>query len=77
MGWGHKHTNLNKIDIQSHANIRYSLDIMKVGLGNKNCVPFLCSLVQDFNNPSTSDLKPPIPSIEYLQNRNNNFFKIL
>ena len=56
---------------------RYDLDIMKVGLGNKNCVPFLCRLVQDFSNPSNSDSKASTPSLEYLQNRNNTFLKIL
>ena len=43
---------LNKNFFPTHG-----LDIMKVGLGNKNCVPCLCRLVQDFNNPSTSDSK--------------------
>ena len=56
---------------------RYNLDIMKVGLGNQNCVPCLCRLVQDFSNTSTLDPKPSTPSIEYLQNKNNTFLKIL
>ena len=56
---------------------RYSLDIMKVGLANQNCVPCLCRLVQDFSNPSTLDSKPSTPSLEYFQNRNNTFLKIL
>ena len=55
---------------------RYGLDIMKVGLGNQNCVPCLCRLVQSFGNPLTSDLKPSTP-LEYLKNRNNTFLKIL
>ena len=44
----------------------YGLDIIKVGLGNQNCVPCLCRLVQAFSNPSTSDSKPSTPSLEYL-----------
>ena len=45
--------------------LRYDLDIMKVGLGNQNCVPCLCRLVQAISNPSTSDSKHSTPSLEY------------
>ena len=45
----------------------YGLDIIKVGLGNQNCVHLLCRLVQYFHNASTLDSKPKTPSLEYLQ----------